>query len=108
MQLDSTRIAVRERTLPEILDLALHVMREFFHPWLVTTLWVVIPLALLNYALIGWMASPDYVAYDEGEWPARFLWNMTLLVYLEAPLVSSLSVAYLGPAVFLERKTLRQ
>lgn len=108
MQLDNTRIAVRERTLPEILDLALHVMREYFQPWLITTLWVVVPLALLNYALIGWMASPDYVSYVDGEWPARFLWNMTLLIYLEAPLVSSLSVAYLGPAVFLERKTFRQ
>ena len=72
MQLDNTRIAVRERTLPEILDLALHVMREYFQPWLITTLWVVVPLALLNYALIGWMASPDYVSYVDGEWRVEF------------------------------------
>ena len=108
MQLDNTRITVRERTLPEILDLALHVMREYFQPWLITTLWVVVPLALVNYALIGWMASPDYVGYVDGEWPVRFFWNMTLLIFLEAPLVSAVSVAYLGPAVFLEQRTVRQ
>jgi hypothetical protein len=108
MQLDNTRITVRERTLPENLDLALHVIREYFQPWLITTLYVIVPLALLNYALIGWMASPDYVGYEDGEFPFRFFWNMTLLVYLEAPLVSTVSVAYLGPAVFLEQRTIRQ
>lgn len=108
MQLDNTRITVRERTLGEILDLALHVMHEFFQPWLATTLLAVVPLALINYALIGWMADAGYVAYEDGERPWRFLWNMSLLVYLEAPLAGIVSVGYLGPAVFLERRTIRQ
>ena len=108
MQLDNTRITVRERSLPEILDLALHVIREYFQPWLLTTLWVIVPLALLNYGLIGWMAAPSYVGYVDGEVPLRFLWNLTLLVYLESPLVSAVSVAYLGPAVFLEQRSIRQ
>jgi hypothetical protein len=108
VQLDSTRITVRERTLGEILDLALHVMREYFQPWLATTLLAVIPLALINYALIGWMADSTYVSYEDGEQPLRFLWNMTLLVYLEAPLAGIVSIGYLGPAVFLERRTIRQ
>lgn len=108
MQLDNTRITVRERSQGEILDLALHVMREYFQPWLATTLLAVVPLALINYALIGWMADSQYVGYSDGEVPMRFLWNMTLLVYLEAPLTGLFSVAYLGPAVFLERPTIRQ
>ena len=108
MQLDSTRITVRERTFGEILDLALHVLREYFQPWLATTLLAVVPLALINYALIGWMADSQYVSYEDGEQPIRFLWNMTLLIYLEAPLAGIISVGYLGPAVFLERRTIRQ
>ncbi len=108
MQLDSTRITVRERSLGEILDLALHVLREYFQPWLATTLLAVIPLALVNYALIGWMADSTYVSYEDGEKPVRFLWNMTMLVFLEAPLAGLVSIGYLGPAVFLERRTIRQ
>ena len=108
MQLDNTRITVRERSYGEILDLALHVLREYFQPWLVTTLLAVIPLAVVNYALIGWMADSTYVSYEDGERPLRFLWNMTLLIYLEAPLAGIISVGYLGPAVFLERRTIRQ
>jgi hypothetical protein len=105
MQLDNTRITVRERSLPEILDLALHVIREYFQPWLATTLLAALPLALVNYGLVGWMADVDY---DEGDFPLRFLWNMTLLVYIEAPLASIFTVAYLGPAVFLERRSIRE
>lgn len=105
MQLDNTRIAIRERGLLETLDLALQVLREFATPILYCTLLAIIPLAVLNYALIGWMAD---VEYDEGVFPGRFLWNMSLLVYLEAPLSSLFVVALLGPTVFMERPTLRQ
>jgi hypothetical protein len=46
--------------------------------------------------------------YDTDSPGARYLWNMTLLVYLEAPLASVFAVAYLGPAVFLEKRSVRQ
>jgi hypothetical protein len=105
MQLDNTRIAVRERGLLEIFDLALHVTREFAGPWIVCSLLAIVPLAVLNYFLIGWMAHADYDTDAPG---ARYLWNMTLLVYIEAPLASIFAVAYLGPAVFLEKRTVRQ
>lgn len=113
MQLDNTRITIRERTLGENLDLALHVIWEFFQPWLATTLLAVVPLAVINYALIGWMADLDYGEGNaawllENTYLFRYLWNMTLLIYLEAPLVGNFSTAYLGPAVFMERKTIRQ
>jgi hypothetical protein len=107
MQLDSTRITVRERTLPEVFDLALHVTREFFGPWLACSLLAIVPLAVLNYFLVGWMTSiePEY----DSDWAGgRYLWNMTLLVFLEAPLASVFVVAYLGPAVFRETKTVGQ
>src|SRR5262245_1508743 len=85
MQLDRTRIAIRERSLLETLDLALHVTREFFGPLVVCSLLAVIPLALINYALVGWMAP---LTSDEDVTGFRFLWNMSLLIFLEAPLAS--------------------
>lgn len=105
MQLDQTRIAIRERTLLETLDLALLVLREFFAPIAMLALLAIIPLALINYALIGWMAPGEF---DESTLGLRFMWNMALLVYLEAPLASVFVIAYLGPAVFLEQRTWRQ
>ena len=105
MQLDSTRIAVRERSLPEVFDLALHVTREFAGPWLLCSLLAIVPLAAINYYLVGWMATVEYDTELPG---ARFLWNMTLLIFIEAPLASVFVVAYMGPAVFMEKKTIWQ
>jgi hypothetical protein len=105
MQLDRTRIAIRERGLLETIDLALHVTREFAGPLLVCALLAIVPLALMNYALVGWMVPTDY----DGELVGfRYFWNMTVLIFLEAPLASVFVVAYLGPAVFLEERTIRQ
>jgi hypothetical protein len=105
MQLDSTRIAVRERSIPEVFDLALHVTREFAGPWLICSLLAIVPLALLNYALVGWLTDLDYDTDYAG---LRFAWNMTLLIFIEAPLASVFVTAYLGPAVFMEQRTIRQ
>lgn len=105
MQLDRTRIAIRERGLLETLDLALHVTREFAGPLVICSLLAILPLALVNYALIGWMAP---VSSDDEVTGFRFLWNMSVLIFLEAPLAAVFAVAWLGPAVFLEEKTIRQ
>ena len=105
MQLDRTRIAIRERGLLETIDLALFVIREFAGPIIACALMAIVPLALINYALVGWMAPSDY---DDEAFGFRFLWNMTVLIFLEAPLAGVFIVAYLGPAVFLEERTLRQ
>ena len=58
MQLDHTRIAIRERGLLETIDLALLVIREFAGPMTACALLAIVPLALINYALVGWMV-PD-------------------------------------------------
>jgi hypothetical protein len=105
MQLDNTRIAIRERSLAETFDLALQVTREFFGPIVFFSLLAIVPLAVLNYFLVGWMVPTDY----EDEFVGfRYLWNMLMLIYLEAPLAAVPVVAYLGPAVFLEEKKPRQ
>ncbi len=105
MQLDRTRIAIRERSLLETIDLALFVVREFAAPVIWCSLIAILPLALLNYALVGWMVPADY----ENEWVGfRYLWSMTLLIFLEAPLAGIFVVAFLGLAVFLKEQTIRQ
>src|SRR5436309_11830773 len=105
MQLDRTRIAIRERGLLETIDLALHVVRLFAAPLIACALVAVVPLALINYALVGWMMPTEIDVDSIG---FRYFWNMTVLVFLEAPLASVFIVAYLGPAVFLEDRTIRQ
>jgi hypothetical protein len=105
MQLDRTRIAIRERSLLETIDLSLLVIRDFAGPIVLCALIGILPLALINEALIGRMVTID----DEGSvaW-FRFTWAMTMLIFLEAPLASAFIVAYLGPAVFMEQRTIRQ
>jgi hypothetical protein len=99
VQFDRTAIAVRERGMLEILDLSLQVMRVYFGPLLAAFAWLAVPLALLNYLLIGWMAEFDY---NEGNF-FEYLWTMSLLVFLQAPLASTFVTLYLGKATFLQK-----
>jgi hypothetical protein len=105
MQLDRTRIAIRERGLLETIDLTLLVVREFAGAIVTCALLAIVPLAVVNELLVGWMVSID----DEGTvaW-FRYTWAMIVLVFLEAQLASVFIVAYLGPAVFMEQRTIRQ
>src|SRR5262249_27883259 len=105
MQLDRTRIAIRERGLLETIDLTLLVIREFAGPLIICALLAIVPLAIINELLVGWMVSVD----DEGTvaW-FRYTWAMTVLVFLESQLAAVFIVAYLGPAVFMEQRTIRQ
>ncbi len=103
MELDQTRIAIRERAMLEILDLSLHVMRCYARPMLVMFAIGVVPFIVLNYFLIGWMAD---IAWEE-EFPYGFMWSMFVLVYVQAPLASVFATCYLGQAVFQQRPSIR-
>ena len=104
MHLDRTQIAIRQRGLLQTLDLALHVVRRFGGPLARCAAAVIVPLALWNEALVGWMGR---LAAEEERFPLGYLFSMAMLVYLEAPLVGAVCVAYLGPAVFGEDRPLR-
>lgn len=104
MQLDNTRIAIRERNLLETLDLSFRLLREFWKPWLICSLLAIIPLAALNTLLLGWI--PWEMDFAE-EFPYRYFWLMAVFVYIEAPLASVFVVAYLGPAVFMENPKIK-
>ncbi len=103
MQLDRTKVAIRERSLLEISDLALHVVRRFSPTLLIMLAVGVIPMALLNRFLLGWMVD------DLTGWTfARYAWNMVLLIFIEAPLATAAATMFLGDAMFLQPPTLRQ
>ncbi|WP_254510395.1 hypothetical protein [Anatilimnocola floriformis] len=107
MQLDNTRIAIRERNLLETLDLSFRLLREFWKPWLICSLLAIVPLAAINALLLNWMA--DGLDFTEpNEWPVRYAWTMAVFIYFEAPLASVFVVAYLGPAVFMENPRIKQ
>lgn len=107
MQLDKTKIAIRERRTLENLDLALHVLRTYAWPLVGFHACAILPLAVFNFGLIGWMV--DDAEYREGySWEdagaiARYLWTMGMLVVVEAPLASVFATTFLGQAVFQER-----
>jgi len=111
VQLDNTHIAVKERNLVDICDLSLHVMRRYWRPIVLTSLAGSIPLMVINHLLIGWMMSMDYRDHffylDESAAITRYVWNMSLLIAIEAPLASIFATAYLGQAVFVDDPRVR-
>ena len=96
MQLDKTRITIRERSNLELCDLALRVIRKFSPALLVSLAVGVVPLAVLNWLLLGDLPEPETTAAM-----ARYYWNLTLLVFLEAPLATAAGTVFLGDAMFL-------
>lgn len=103
MQLDRTRISVRERSGIEILDMALHVIRAYFRPWWQSMLLGALPFMLLNSLVLwGLWINPD------DDFPWRYVWLMSLLIFIEAPAASAVLTTYLGAAVFEEGISVRK
>ncbi len=102
MRWDKTQIAIRERGLLETLDLSLQVLRHYGRPLLAALAVGVVPLMLINYGLMFWMLR----GVGEGRFPGRFLWHLSLLVILQAPLGSALATLFLGRAVFADQPRL--
>ncbi len=104
MQFDKTTIVVRQRGMLDTLDLSLHVFREYALPLAAAMLLGVVPLMAVNYLLLAWMPS----AADEEAWlPWRFVYHLSLQIYLQAPLAGIFATAYLGQAVFLAEPRFR-
>jgi len=101
VKLDRTRIAIVERNQPELLDLSFLVLGEFFVPTTGLVLILAVPLAIMNYFLIEWMAA-GFIE-DLRIW--RYLWTISLLVYVQAPFASVLATAYLAKVTFYEQPT---
>jgi len=102
VELDRTRIAIRERGYLEILDLSLHVIRTFARPLTLALAAGVLPAMVFNGWLLAGYAQEDY----EIGVPVSYIFWMLVLVLFEAPLVTAPVTLYLGRAVFTERPSL--
>jgi hypothetical protein len=106
VQLDRTRIAIHERGGIDTFDLTLPVMRAFAPRLIPALLCGILPFAVLDYFLLNWM--DEQLDIDIEGPPIRYLWNYTLLVFLQCPAATIFGVAYLGGAVFRHEKTVGQ
>jgi hypothetical protein len=108
MELDRTRIAIRERGLLEIMDLSLRVIRAYAAPLFNCWLLGALPFAVLNALLLGRMIDE----YEWGNTSFRYTLLMVQLVFLQAPLAMAPVTLYLGNAMFYQstapRKLLRE
>jgi hypothetical protein len=97
MQYDKTRIAIRERDLPDLLDLALHLVRAHWLALLTASLIGAAPFAVLNY----WLLSDlPLVEVEDYNW---YVFRMILLVLFELPLAAVPTTLLLGQAMFFAR-----
>jgi hypothetical protein len=109
MQLDRTHVVIRVRSLSEIGDLAMAMLRRYPMAMLVGFAGGALPWALANAALLYWIpiGEASYGLEDEealGEvW--RYLIWMALLVMLQTPAAGVLATIFLGQAVFEQRPT---
>lgn len=111
MQLDRTHVKVRARSLAEIGDLALCLVRRYPKALLIGFTLGALPWAVMNLLLLGWIPIQearsgifDEQTYYEG---LRYVWLMVCLVFLQAPIAGNLTTYYIGQAVFEERPTWR-
>ncbi len=103
MELNNANIAIRERSLVEIFDLALHVVRAHLGPLFILALCTAAPAMIINHVLVN-LVIPD-VDWEEDQ----FLWAFLnfLLIVLEAPIVLAPATIYLGQTTFLPRADYR-
>ncbi|MEX0679675.1 MAG: hypothetical protein WD063_21580 [Pirellulales bacterium] len=104
MRIDHTRIAVRERSWLDNLDLALHVIRAHAGGLFASALVGVLPMTIINYAIIDY-----YYGAGLGEGAGFDAVTLaTILVMIEAPLATAPLTLYLGQAMFLEQPSRKQ
>ncbi|EMI18140.1 signal peptide protein [Rhodopirellula maiorica SM1] len=109
MQLDRTHVVVRRRTLSEIGDLSLVMLRRYPSAIGIGFFAGAAPWALLNSLLLYWIpiTESDYGADDPDAvaeiW--RYAAWMALLVVLQTPAAGVATTIYLGQAVFESRPT---
>ncbi|MFI4875571.1 MAG: hypothetical protein ACIALR_09545 [Blastopirellula sp. JB062] len=104
MQLDKTQIAIRERGLLELFDLALLVVKRYGRRILLTTAFAAIPFTLINIALL-WNLRPDLPSEVT---TGQYGFLMVLLIYLEAPLATALVTLLLGDVMFHDKPSWRR
>ncbi len=109
MQLDKTHVVIRVRTLSEIGDLAMVMIRKYPSALLVGFLAGALPWIVFNAAALSWIPIEENqygISDDEarGELFRYGAW-MLLLIALQTPIAGVFTTIYLGQAVFEKRPT---
>lgn len=105
LRLDQNRIAIRERNLLEIMDLALLVIRAQGFTLLGAFAVGAMPMILLNAWLLKDLIDPTVI--EDEPFPAQYLFAMVWLIALEIPLATAPATVYLGEALFQDKPGLR-
>jgi hypothetical protein len=109
MQLDRTHVVIRLRTLSEIGDLAMVMIRRYPTALLVGFALGALPWFIANALLLSWIPITEagYGLDDEEATAqiARYLAWMALLVFLQTPAAGVMTTLYLGQAVFEHKPT---
>ena len=107
LQLDRTHVAIRVRTLSEIGDLAIVMIRRYPSAIFVGFTLGALPWIIANTLLLAWIPiqEREYGLFDEAarEEILRYASWMALLVVAQAPAAGVLTTIYLGQAVFEKR-----
>ena len=111
VQLDHTHVAIRARTLTEISDLAMVMIRCYPAAIIVGFALGALPWAIMNTVLLGWIPIDEY---RHATWDEEMAWGLTkyqilmaVLVFLQTPAAGVLTTIYIGQAVFESRPTWR-
>jgi len=111
IQLDKTRIAIRERDYADILDLALRVVRGHAVPLLLASVAGMLPLIALNAWLLWSMAEPlaaeGFWVSGENWYMLRFLYWLGMLIVVETPLATAGITLLLGQIMFADKPDAR-
>ncbi len=104
MQLENNHIAIRERAYPDLLDLALLVIRKYAGPLAVAFLCGAVPMMCLNAWLLGDIMEGEF---DETAY-MNYVASMLMLVIWEMPLATAPITLFLGQALFTNRPGARR
>lgn len=99
MQLDKTRISIRERSYFDVLDLATRVIRAGGWPLAAALAVGVAPMMLLDAWLLARVREADF----EPGFPLRYMLLTVFLVVWQVPLATAPATLYLGQVLFDER-----
>ncbi|MBI3840139.1 MAG: hypothetical protein HY288_19630 [Planctomycetia bacterium] len=103
MQLDQARIAIRERSWLDNLDLALQVIRAHGAAVATSSAVGIVPMFLVNVLVTKWWHRDFEEDTRGGYW---FL--LSILVMIEAPLATAPLTLYLGRALFVDKPAPRE
>ncbi len=109
MQLDRTRIAVKQRSWTEIADLSLVVFRDYWRPILAWSIAGALPFAILNMLILIPSLRYEEILLQSSfmvteEWlRIRYMYLASILVFLEMPFAMQGVTYYLGQAVFVDK-----